>query len=120
MTRIVYVFLRSCYTLYKKNGMKFLVLYLKTSHVQTMQSMGGYVVKDTALIAKVRVSKTTKGLPRIIPAQARERIRKGDLFLLRIFLSLFSVYRVFSYSSVTSLQTIIEEGKPISLNFLSE
>lgn len=79
-----------------------------------MQSVGGHVVRDSALIAKVRVSKTASGLPRIIPRVHREAIRSGDRNILRIYLTLFSIYRVFSYPSVTSLKTIIEPGKSLS------
>lgn len=120
LTRLVFVFIRSCYRLYKSNGKKFLVFYLKTLHVQTMQAMGGYVVRDTALISKVRVSKTTKGLPRFIPSEVRKRIREGDKSLLRVVLSLFSLYRVLSFPSVTSLKTIIDSGKKLDDGFLSE
>jgi hypothetical protein len=85
-----------------------------------MQSMGKYVVRDSALISKVRVSKTKSGLPRLIPSDVRRRIRDGDKHLLQIYLSFFSLYRVLSFPSVTSLKTIIEPGKKISPKFIQE
>jgi hypothetical protein len=120
LTRLSVVFIRDCQRIYKANGMKFLVFYLKTSHVQLMQSMGKYVVRDSALISKVRVSKTKSGLPRLIPSDVRRRIRNGDKHLLQIYLSFFSLYRVLSFPSVTSLKTIIEPGKKISPKFIQE
>jgi len=120
VTRLTFVFIRDCHRLYKLNGMKYLVYYLKTCHVQLMQSMGGYVVRDTSLISKVRVSKTKGGIPRIIPREIRQRIRDGDKSLLRIYLSFFSLYRVLSFPSVTSLKTIIDPGKVIPDRFYSE
>jgi hypothetical protein len=120
ITRGVFVFIRHCHKLYSQNSIKFLVLYLKTCHVQLMQSVGGYVVKDSSRISSVRVSKTAQGLPRIIPKVMREQIRNGDKLLIRVWLTLFSMYRFLSFSSIVSLKTIIDPGVKISETFLEE
>jgi hypothetical protein len=85
-----------------------------------MQAVAGHPVRDTSLIAKVRTSVTKGGLPRIIPRIHRERIRKNDIRLIKIYLSLFSLYRVLSYPSITSLKTIIDPGVELNSDFLKE
>lgn len=120
ITRVVFVLLRGYYRLYRRNGMKFLVLTLKTQHVQLMQAMAGNPVLDSALIAKVRVSKSGSGYPRVIPRIHRKMIKAGNVNLAKIYLSLFSLYRVLSFDSVTSLKTIIEPGIELNQDFLKE
>jgi hypothetical protein len=82
-----------------------------------MQSVAGNPVSDTSLIAKIRTSKTKGGLPRVIPKIHRDEIRRNNVKIIRIYLSLFSLYRVLSYKSVTSLKTIIDPGVEISSDF---
>jgi len=113
ITRAIFVFLREIHKMRQNNGLKYTVLYLKTAHVSLMQAVGGYRVKDSALISKVRISRSLAGLPRIIPAIHREGIRKGNIPLIRLYSSLFSLYRVLSFESAVSLATIVDPGTKI-------
>jgi len=76
--RILRHFCRNLYKIHRDSGIKFLILYLKSCSTLLQQSVSGYgVVKDCALLGP-RVSRTSGGLPRIIPAYQRKLIRKGD------------------------------------------
>lgn len=61
----------------QKQKIRGLVIYLKTCHVLLMQSAAGYRVENITSLGLVK--RTRSGIPRIIPAQARVRIREGDI-----------------------------------------
>lgn len=95
-----------------KSGRPGLVLYLKACNVLLMQSTGGMILKGTRDLG-VAVSRTSDGIPRIIPRVMRNMIRQGDRNALRIWLSLFSLYRVIDYPGSLKLSTITEPGPPL-------
>ena len=75
------MFVQTCREIGKRSGIKFLVLYLKAAQILLQQSVGEYKVSDTRSF-KVAVARTRSGIPRIIPADSRERIRarsKGEI-----------------------------------------
>lgn len=78
------------------NGPKGACLTLKVMTVILQQSLGGMVIPDMTEL-KVRVSRTKSGLPRVIPVNHREAIRRGDTSLARFYLSLFSIYRLMTF-----------------------
>lgn len=108
---IVYA-LRSFHRIAVKQGVRGLVIYSKSSYVLLQQSLGGFKVPDTGELG-CRVGRTIGGLPRIIPAESRERIRAGDISLIRIWLTLFSIYRVIEFPGKLKLNTITDPGKEI-------
>lgn len=71
------------FRLAKTRGMKGLVLHLKSSHILTMQAIGGHRISDSQTL-KQRVRRTKKGLPIVIPALHRKRIIRGDLKILKL------------------------------------
>jgi len=74
------LFATEIHRIYKRNGMDYLILYLKTSAVMLQQSVARNITKNSSRdISKVAVSSTRAGLPRIIPSQQRVLIRQGDL-----------------------------------------
>jgi hypothetical protein len=88
--------------------MKFLVIYLKAAQVLTMQALGGDLIRDTSPF-KARVSRSrSSGLPRIIPAEHRALMRKGNTFIIRLWLTLFGTYRILSYPGSVNLRTITD------------
>jgi len=93
-------------SLYKKSGsIKFLVTYLKVAQLVLMQSLGGQIIRDTTEFG-CRISRTKSGIPRLIPRLCRKKIRKGDLKEIRLWLTLFSLYRVLEFPGKLKLQTI--------------
>jgi hypothetical protein len=74
-----------------------------------MQAVAGMKIPSTQALGP-GVARTRSGLPRVIPAVIRDRIRRGDTFLLRIWLSWFSIYRVLDMPGKLKLGTITEPG----------
>lgn len=77
-----------------------------------MQAVGGMVLNDTRRLS-VAVSRSSDGLPRIIPRVMRAMIRGGDRRALKIWTSLFGLYRVIEMKGFLKLQTITNPGPPI-------
>lgn len=101
---------RSCYQIVAKNNVKFLVLYLKACHVLVMQSAAGMKIPATQSLG-VAVSRTRKGVPRILPSLLRSKILAGDPRAIRLSLSLLALYRVLEFPGKLNLSTITQPGK---------
>jgi len=106
-------------TLYRTQGEKGTTLYLKSCQVLLQQSIAGYKVHDISEL-KVRVRRTKSGLPQIIPAGVRDRIRKGDVQSIKLWMTLFGWYRICQFKGELKLSTITDPGKPISKSYLEK
>lgn len=82
--------------LYKTNGVVFLVKTLKAASVMLQQSLGGQRL-ETLNPLGVRIARTNRGLPRMIPRLHRAEIRKGSRVYIKLWMSLFGVYRVIDF-----------------------
>jgi hypothetical protein len=100
-------------------GPKGTVKYLKACYVLLMQGVGGMKIRSTQSLG-IAVSRSSDGLPRIIPRLQRQLIRGGNAKAIRIWLSFFSLYRVIEFDSKASLSTITAPGKVISSSLLVE
>jgi hypothetical protein len=76
------VFVRKVLALHKAEGMKGLVLYLKTSYVLIQQAVAGYKVENLDPL-KRRVRRSRSGLPLWIPAQQRTLLMNKDIKTIR-------------------------------------
>lgn len=95
-------------TLARHNGLRYVVLYLKGCSTILMQSVGGHRLNDLTPLG-VRVSRTRGGaIPRIIPALHRARIRRGEIWVIRLWVTLFGLYRVIQVLGILKLQTITQ------------
>jgi hypothetical protein len=100
----------------QQQGVRGLVLYLKVAAVILQQASAGHKVPDLTLIGP-RVKRNQSGLPRIIPASHRLVIinrRPGWEYLLRFYLTLFSIYRVIPLRGKVKLNTITDPGVVIN------
>lgn len=100
------------------HGVKSAVAWLKAGLVAIQKELGqDRLVTLHALTADLPWSKTAGGLPRIIPAAERHRIRRGDIRVIRFWTGLFNLYRVIQIPGVLKLQTITDpfKGSPLSL-----
>jgi len=110
--KVVRHFSKECFTIARCSGIGHLVKYLKTCGVLLQQ----YAARNDATtpsrrISSVAVSVTRRGLPRIIPAQHRVLIRKGNRQTITLWLSLFNVYRYLaSPYGKNSYKTIVSPG----------
>jgi len=80
----VVIFVRLVNRLVMTQGMKGAVIHLKAAQVLLMQSVAGYRVKDISDLNR-RVKRTRgSGIPRLIPTQMRQLIRKGDPVMFQV------------------------------------
>jgi len=61
------------------------------------------------------ISRTRRGVPRIINVRHRQLLLKGDVGTIRLWLSLFSLYREVEFKGRLKLSTITDPGKDISM-----
>jgi hypothetical protein len=107
----IFAFTRFSTDLYKKQGMKGLFLYLKTSQVLLMSALAMPSRKLYKEKLGTRVATTRNGFPRIIPVPHRRLIQQGNGPCIRLWLTLFSLYRVLEVAGDMKLKTIYAPGK---------
>lgn len=104
--------------IYHKQGVKGLTLYLKTCSVALQQALAGYRIDNLTLVGP-RISRTAKGLPRIICRSHRLVITNrlpGCYFLMKFYLSVFYTYRVLIFPGKLKLETITAPGVLYDMN----
>jgi len=89
-------------TLWSKNGPTFTVQYLKNCCLLVNKMISGENVSD---LSEPRVA-SRRGLPLIIPGSLRLQIEAQDLRVIKVVLSLLSVYRLMKSRSQYKLETI--------------
>jgi len=110
--KVTVSFVRHLYRLSRVNGIQYTVKYLKGSVTLLMQALSGerHVSSQELGLA---ISRTRFGIPRIIPAVHRKHIRNGNIFYIRLWLTLLSVYRVFDVVGKLNINTIITPSKAV-------
>lgn len=91
--------------LYKHGGMRFLVIYLKACSSMLQQVTGGQRLHDLTPFG-ARVGRTHSGLPSLIPALHRARIRAGETWAIRFWATLFGLYRILEFPGTVKLGSI--------------
>lgn len=94
--------------IHKDQGMKGLIIRLKAATVSLQQAIGGHVLKDISPLGS-RLGRTQGGLPLIIPSQDRALIRAGDHKVIKLYLTIFNLYRVLEMPGRLKLHTITGE-----------
>lgn len=89
----------------KQQGSVGLVKHLKVLSVITQQAAGGYRVADLTSLG-VRVSRTSAGLPRVIAKAHRKAIKEGCSTTLRMYLTMFGLYRIIEIPGKVKVHTI--------------
>jgi len=107
--KVIIVTMASFYRLYKSSGMTFLVIYLKGCQSLLQQYLGGHRIRDTGSFG-ARISRTHSGCPTIIPALHRQRIRSGDIPIIKLWMTLFALYRVLDCRRKLNLKSITAES----------
>lgn len=110
IVKINIFWLQKCKVIVNKNSVKFLVLYLKACHVLVMQAAGGMRLPSSQSLG-VAVSRTKRGIPRIVPLLLRKRILDGDPIAIRLTLTFLALYRVLEFEGKLKLSTITDPGK---------
>jgi len=91
VVKVLLTTLATLYRLRRFGGNKFLIIYLKACYSLLQQYIGGQRLHDLTPYG-VRVGRTHSGCPSIIPAIHRQRIRAGDTWCIRFWLSIFALY----------------------------
>jgi len=86
VVRSAVYYVRVLVTIYRHQGMPGVIVNTKAWYVLTMQAVAGMKIPSAQALGPA-VARTRTGLPRVIPAVIRDRIRSGDTFLLRIWVS---------------------------------
>lgn len=110
--RVVCSFSFFLFKLYKCSGSPGVVKYTKACQVLLMQSIGKHRIEDSSALG-VRVKRSRRGLPTIIPALHRRAIMKGDQGTIRAWMTLFGIYRILSFPGVLKLSTITDPASSI-------
>lgn len=101
----IYTISRRILRISKSQGLVGLVKTLKVLYIITQQAAGGYKVRDLTNLGP-RPSRTASGLPRIINTAHRRAIREGNAAVLRMYLTIFGLYRVVEIPGKVKLHTI--------------
>lgn len=97
------VLIKRIYSLLSSNGNEFTTRYLKECVRLIQHWIAG--VPSVCNEADLRVA-TRRGLPLIIPGLLRLRMEARDLAIIRIILTLLSVFRIIKYPGTLKLETI--------------
>jgi len=111
--KVTWGFAKNVAKMYREMGSKGTAIYLKACYVLCQHAAGG--MSDASPWALgANVSRTRRGIPRIINPQQRSLISKGDVASVRFWLSLFGLYRVLEFKGTLKLATITKPGIDIS------
>jgi len=113
LVKVVWGYAKNVRRILRGSGTRGLAIYLKSCYLVTQQVAGGQVVESPWALGG-NVARTRKGLPRIINPQHRTLILKGDLSILRLWLTLFGLYRVVEFKGALKLKTITNPGVDLS------
>jgi hypothetical protein len=110
LVKVSISYVRTLYNMSRKNGVAYTAKYLKACVSLLMQALAGNR-HDSSQVLGLAVSRTRKGIPRIIPSIHRKFIRSGSTFHIRLWLTLFSFYRVIDFIGPLKIKTIITPSK---------
>lgn len=97
-------------SLWRHNGDDFTVTYLKEAHRLFVKAISG---QPESCKTCPRLA-TRRGLPLIIPGSLRLRIEAGELDVIKLVLTLLSVFRVMRAKSKLKLETITAPFKGVA------
>lgn len=113
LVKVSWGYARNVRRLYLAMGPRGLAIYLKACYVLTQHAAGGMVDASPWALG-ANVSRTRRGIPRIINPQHRSLIIKGDVTCTRFWLTLFGLYRVIEFKGTLKLRTITAPGVDLS------
>jgi hypothetical protein len=105
----------------KRHGLTYTVKYLKACQLAVQKKIAGQPLKSLRDVEPdLPLPRLTKsGLPKIILTRDRSAIVGGSYNVIRMYLSIFAIYRVIKSPMKAKLNTITD-GYSGSLNYLSE
>lgn len=113
MVKVTFGYAKNVRRIYKSSGPRGLAMYLKASYVLLQHAAGG-MVDNSPWALGANVSRTRRGIPRLINPQHRRLIRQGDVRIIGFWLSLLGLYREIEFKGKLKLNTITDPGKDIA------
>lgn len=113
MVKVTFGYAKNVRRIYKSSGPRGLAMYLKACYVLTQHAAGG-MVDNSPWALGANVSRTRRGIPRLINPQHRRLISQGDTRITGFWLSLFGLYREIEFKGKLKLNTITDPGSEIS------
>jgi len=107
----------------QRHGSVFTVKYLKASHLAIQKFIAGTPLDSLReLEGDLPLPRLSSGLPRFIPIYDRRSIKQGNPFIIRFWLTLFSIYRIIRIPGILKLNTITDpfSGNIDDLNNLNQ
>jgi len=111
--KVTWGYARTVSRLVRNMGERGAAAYLKVAYLLVQQRAGGQKAKSPWALG-ANVSRTRRGIPRLINPQHRALILQGDVATIRFWLSLLGLYRVLDFRGSLKLKTIWMPGKDIS------
>jgi len=103
----VYITIGRLNLIYKRQGAAGTVKFLKAAAVLLQQVIGAHKLDDMSGLG-IRISRTKSGLPRIICSDHRRLIRQQHILTVRLYLTIFNLYRNIIFPGTIKLATIVE------------
>jgi hypothetical protein len=105
LVKVIVTFMSFCFKYIQSNGLNGLVIYLKACTVILQQASGRHKLQSMNGL-KIRFARTRSGYPRVIPMLHRSRIHEPKIF--KLWMTLFSIYRVLEVPGKLKLSTITD------------
>jgi hypothetical protein len=99
--------------------MKYVVKYTKAAQIMLMQSVAGQKGYAPQVFGAA-VSRTSTGLPRLIPKAHRAHIRQGSITHIKLWMTLLGIYRVLDFPGKPSISSIVSPGVNFSNSLFGE
>lgn len=111
--RSIVVTVRRLVAIRRHQGNRGLVIFTKACTVIMMQSVARHKLSSTRPLG-CAISRTRRGLLRVIPSVHRKIIRDRQgvyaNILIRLYMSIFSIYRVIDFKPTLKISSIINPG----------
>lgn len=114
----IHSFSQNCITLKRRSGSRGLAIYLKACSILLMKAAAGDKIKDLRPLG-VRVARTGGGVPRWVVPAHRKAVLDGSVPIVRLWLTLFGLYRVLEFTKPFSVRTITAPG-PLYVDMFHE
>lgn len=107
VVKVILTYLAYLHKLSRKNGLTFMVKTMKSAQTILMQVLGGQRLHNLNPLGP-RLARTKAGFPRFIPVLHRQRMRRGDQWTIRLWMTLLGLYRVVEIPGKLKLGTITQ------------
>ena len=117
--KATFVFVRTVFVIVKEQGCRGAAIRLKSEKLLLEKWLAGDHVAVPQDLGPA-IARTRLGIPRTIPGHHRKRIKSGDKGAIRLWLGLFTLYRVLPYKGKYSVKTIVTPGVVLKPGLVKE